>query len=89
VLSKCANPACAGRFRYLHQGRIFQVETGVVLSGRNGSSSRKIEHFWLCELCAQILEVVVEHGAVTTRPLQTQLTEGGAQEKSRKKRNVA
>ena len=93
MLSKCANPACSARFRYLHQGRIFQVETGVVLSGPNGSSNRspnrKIEHFWLCELCAQTLEVAVENGAVTTRPLQPQLAEGAAKEKSKRKRNIA
>jgi hypothetical protein len=89
VLSKCANPACSARFRYLHQGRIFKVETGAALSGRNGSSNRKIEHFWLCEGCAQTLEVAVENGAVTTRPQQPQLAEGAAKEKSKRKRNIA
>ena len=89
MLSKCANPACSARFRYLHQGRIFKVERGAVLSGPNGSSIRKIEHFWLCELCTQTLEVVLENGAVTTRPLQPELAEGAPREKSKKKRNVA
>ena len=62
MLSKCANPACLARFHYLHEGRIFNVETGTVASDRNSSAIRKIEHFWLCEGCAQTLTVVVENG---------------------------
>jgi hypothetical protein len=80
VLSKCANPACLSRFHYLHEGRIFKVETG----GR--SPSRRIEYFWLCALCVQSLEVVLEKGVVITRPLHLQLAEGTPQEDSERKR---
>jgi hypothetical protein len=89
VLSKCANPACLARFHYLHQGRIFNIETGTVSSEKNGSPTRRIEHFWLCERCAQTFTVVLENGVVTTRPLHLELPAGAAQEKSQRKRNVA
>jgi hypothetical protein len=89
VLSKCANPACLARFHYLHEGRIFNVDRGTVASDRNSSAIRKIEHFWLCERCAQALTVVLENGAVATRPLRLELAEGAVQEKFGGKRNVA
>jgi len=89
VLSKCANPACSARFRYLHQGRIFNIEAGTVSSDNIGSPTRKIEHFWLCESCAQTLTVLVENGAVTTRPLHLELPEGVPRKKSGRRRDVA
>jgi hypothetical protein len=89
VLSKCANPACLARFHYLHEGRIFNIETGAASAQSNGSSIHKIEHFWLCERCAQILTIVLENGVATTRPLHPALAEGAPQEKSEKKRDVA
>ena len=87
MLSKCANPACSARFHYLHEGRIFNIETGAASSESNGSPIRKIEHFWLCERCVQTLEVVLENGVVTTRPLHLELA--APQEKSKRKRDVA
>jgi hypothetical protein len=87
VLSKCANPACSARFHYLHEGRIFNLETGIASPESNGAPIRKIEHFWLCERCVQTLEVVLENGVVTTRPLR--LEPAAPQEKSKRKRNVA
>jgi hypothetical protein len=89
VLSKCANPVCLARFRYLHEGRIFNLETGAVSSDSNGSPTQRIEHFWLCERCAQTLTVVLDNGVVSTRPLRLELAEGAPQESSRKKRDVA
>jgi hypothetical protein len=89
VLSKCANPACLARLHYLHEGRIFNIETGSVASDGNNSVSHRIEHFWLCERCAQTLTVVMENGAVTTRPVHLQLAKGVSQEKPERKRDVA
>jgi hypothetical protein len=66
MLSKCANPACFNRFRYLHEGRIFNVEIKSEESVRPAQS--RIEHFWLCASCAQMMKVVWENGKVTTRP---------------------
>ena len=89
MLSKCANPACLARFRYLHEGRIFNIEAGTASAESNGSTIHKIEHFWLCESCAQSLTVVLENGVVATRALRLELAEGSPQEKSERKRDVA
>jgi len=77
------------RFHYLHEGRLFKIETGTVYSDSIGSPARRIEYFWLCERCAQTLKVVLEDGVVATRPLYLALAEGAAQEKSERKRDVA
>ena len=76
MLSKCANPACLARFHYLHEGRIFKIETSTVTSDTDSSPTRKIEYFWLCELCVQTLTIVLENGVVSTRPLHPELSEG-------------
>ena len=34
MLSKCANPVCQERFRYLHVGKVFRVENGPAQSGK-------------------------------------------------------
>jgi hypothetical protein len=68
VLSKCLNPACSAKFRYLHEGRIFKLEIASVVP-KKGSPRGRIEHFWLCPRCAQELGVVLDNGSVTIRPL--------------------
>jgi hypothetical protein len=73
------------RFHYLHLGRIFNIEMGTA-SSASISATRRIEHFWLCERCAQTLKVVLENGIVATRPLRLN---NAAQKKSEEKRNVA
>ena len=30
MLSKCANPECSAKFRYLHDGKVFRVEPDVL-----------------------------------------------------------
>lgn len=75
MLSKCANPICFARFRYLRQGRIFNIDVNET-SAKNSHPLHKIEHFWLCESCARILKVVRENGVVSTRPLYPLLTAG-------------
>ncbi len=62
MLSKCANPSCSAPFRYLHEGKMFQLDMEVMRGpevrhqGRKLVSkqkwSRKIEHYWLCNACA-------------------------------------
>lgn len=89
MLSKCANPACSARLHYLRDGRIFKIETTRISSGRKGSPARRIEHFWLCEQCAQTFTVVMEHGAVTTRPLHLQPAKGVSPERPVRNRDVA
>jgi hypothetical protein len=86
VLSKCANPACLARFHYLHEGRIFKIEMATVASDSKTLPTRKIEHFWLCELCMQTLTVVLENGVVSTRPLHLELSEGAPEGKALERR---
>ncbi len=63
MLSKCANPACGTPFRYLHEGRIFNFDSGLsvqaVHTGLGHPADREIEHYWLCARCAQTLTVVL------------------------------
>ena len=64
MLSKCANPSCSARMKYLHQGRVFLVQSQSALrywSHDSGSFSappgKQIEYFWLCSCCAQRMKV--------------------------------
>ena len=76
MLSKCANPTCLARFRYLNEGKIFNIEIG---STREASrSNTRIEHFWLCPSCARVLKVVRQNGAVAILPLYLALPKSGA-----------
>ena len=71
MISRCANPACSTRFRYLHEGQIFGFEVrsipaaGVDVPGMN-SLSRRTEYFWLCDSCALNMKLVLEPGAGVT-----------------------
>lgn len=71
MLSKCLNPLCSASFRYLHEGRIFNIEKA--LPSCSSPLQRQIEHFWLCPKCSRTLKVVLEGGRVTTRPRHIQL----------------
>jgi len=57
MLSKCANPACSARFRYLHEGRIFNLQFPQHAPGSQESRPR-VEHYWLCTPCSRTLKVV-------------------------------
>ena len=70
MLSKCANPTCSAGFRYLRQGRIFNLEVSPICPNGDVQVSHKIEHFWLCDSCAGVMEVVWENGVVSTQPLR-------------------
>ena len=76
MLSKCVNYACSARFLYLHEGKLFKLETPLSPHEALRGTNRRAEHFWLCERCAKVLTVVVENGIVTTRPLHLLLTAG-------------
>ena len=58
MLHKCVNPVCGAQFRYLHQGKLFEVETQY-LGCRTGDGPDKpgngkghVERCWLCDQCA-------------------------------------
>jgi hypothetical protein len=57
VLHKCVNPDCSAQFRYLHQGRLFEIEIQYLETAdsagqgtlRNGKGY--VERCWLCDQC--------------------------------------
>ena len=63
MLAKCANPSCPTRFRYLSEGRIFYVHFPASDTGIE-AGPRQVEHYWLCETCAQDLRVISFQGGV-------------------------
>jgi len=78
MLSKCANPGCSASFLYLHQGKLFRLETsgngddtrGEVADPPGKHSCRRLEYFWLCDECASLMTVSFKKGVgVMTRPL--------------------
>lgn len=65
MLSSCANPSCIRKFRYLHEGKLFLLQ-----SSRNEQSTSKrvdfaghVDHLhyaWLCDHCSRMFEVVLD-----------------------------
>ena len=59
VLSKCANPACSEQFKYLHQGKLFQLTpTPEVQVTAEDFCPWLYERFWLCEECSKKMTLV-------------------------------
>jgi hypothetical protein len=79
MLSKCANPGCPATFLYLHQGKLFRLDTTVEILARSPvrkmtSASRHIEFFWLCNQCAAELTLGYQKGTgITVVPLPKEL----------------
>lgn len=84
MLLKCANPVCPETFRYLRQGRIFNLELDRPAPGQNPGPHPRVERFWLCDKCAKSLKVVLEKGIVTTQPLYPEPSGGGVPEEKPK-----
>ncbi len=65
MLSSCANPSCLRKFRYLHEGKLFLLQ-----SSRNENTTSKridfaghVDHLhyaWLCDHCSRVFEVVLD-----------------------------
>lgn len=73
MLSKCANPACTHPFRYLRDGKLFQMETGVGGPRLVGDKKpeHRVEYFWLCSACAPRMTLTYQPGkGVMAVPLQ-------------------
>jgi hypothetical protein len=78
MLSKCANPGCPAPFLYLHQGKLFRLDTGTEHSAARSSAAqssaaqskdrtvRHLEFFWLCEECAAKLTLDYKKGVGIT-----------------------
>ena len=70
MLSKCANPACSAQFRYLHQGKIFQLSpTPEVDAMTGGIFEQFYERFWLCEKCCTEMRVAWDGTKAVVLPL--------------------
>jgi hypothetical protein len=68
MLSRCLNPACSAPFRYLRNGRIYQLE--IPAAHGNYSAKPRREYFWLCGRCCSEFSVVLRdgHGCIEDLP---------------------
>jgi hypothetical protein len=72
MLSKCANPGCSAPFLYLHEGKLFRLDTGIESpAGQTTQKTlRSLEFFWLCGECAARLTLSYKKGVgITAVPL--------------------
>jgi hypothetical protein len=75
MLSKCANPGCAATFLYLHQGKLFRLDTSIEVVASTSAPetkkpARRVEFFWLCPPCAAELTLGYKKGTgITVIPL--------------------
>jgi len=67
MLSRCANSRCSRPFLRLRQGKLFLVESELVVNSRElkAPSSprmrvqpRRVERYWLCDECAAVWTLV-------------------------------
>jgi hypothetical protein len=77
MISKCANPACAARFLYLHQGKLFRFEreaqeNSELMMGFDPTvhkHSAGVQFYWLCENCSASMTLIHCKGVgVTMHP---------------------
>ena len=57
MVSECANPNCRKPFIYYRHGKLFSVPRAIASPTR-----ATIEHFWLCQSCAESMDIEVHHG---------------------------
>ncbi len=71
MLAKCANPACSATFRYLHEGKLFAIESkaesirrGPPVDPEYIGKSSSPRYFWLCSscCCAMTVQPDGDHG---------------------------
>ena len=75
MLAKCANPICGAHFRYLKQGRIYNVPV-YGPDDRSCNWPRRMEHFWLCSNCCVTLTLVWRNGRAEVQERHPLLTDG-------------
>jgi hypothetical protein len=76
MLSKCANPICPARFRYLHEGRLYLVTSASRFDGRrrlstSGSNRRSPEYAWLCSACSFCMTIHIDEENGTIAAVET------------------
>ena len=53
MLSKCANPACEAKFRYLHEGKVYLADWVARPEAKSDNACwRRTEMYWLCDRCS-------------------------------------
>lgn len=83
MIARCANPICGAHFRYLNQGRVYNVPIYESETGRERQSSvgpKRVEHFWLCSVCCLTLTLVLRSGKAEIQARYPLLTAGSAAE---------
>lgn len=68
MISTCLNPDCRTPSSHFSDGRFFSIQ----LRPDEGSSGRGLEQYWLCGSCSRALKVVIENGAITTVPIDSE-----------------
>jgi hypothetical protein len=65
MLSKCANPTCSTKFRYLSEGKLYLIDSkaasvrhGARPESKYAGKSCIYEYFWLCSSCC--LDVTIQ-----------------------------
>lgn len=56
MVNNCANPKCSKPLHYLREGRIFVFDV-VAPSNPDGKRGHRLEHYWLCGPCAEVLQL--------------------------------
>ena len=71
MLSKCANPACSTPFRYLRDGKLFEIDPRQTARADGKKQVRRVEFYWLCGECSAQLTIVEdrETGGVVIVPI--------------------
>ncbi|MFZ0864358.1 MAG: hypothetical protein ABR881_17380 [Candidatus Sulfotelmatobacter sp.] len=76
MLAKCANPDCSATFRYLHEGKLFAIESkadslhwGPPADPEYRGKSHSPLYFWLCSSCCYAMTVQSDgdHGISVVR----------------------
>ena len=58
MVNNCANPGCGKPLHYLREGRIFIFDACAGVSEPGAKRLRRLEHYWLCGVCAEIMMIV-------------------------------
>lgn len=69
MVSACANPSCRKPFVYYRHGKLFSVPRRSAAA----ATQITIEHFWLCDVCAESMAIEVSYSGnpllVSRRPV--------------------
>ena len=57
MVSRCANPSCGARFKYLHEGRLFQFSS-TGMPADVGQGRLNLVFWWLCSRCSASMTLV-------------------------------